>query len=590
MKICSTSVDLLFFINILGLASAGVAAATFIPSLAVAPVVVAGAAVAGISCAVYTGIRSAYDLYDRKYHKQSIGIKDREARASWFNIAAGTLSASAAGATQLITQAAQSGQNISHLTRNTVRFMNIGALSLHTTGCLDGFHTMLYNFYNGEPISKVHLAQLSASLFLLTHSISNFQAAEQIMRSSDSSNPNSMKEILCERQRSSFNHLVNETVLIRGLRTDVGQIIVRSIKSLGDPRELLKFIESQQQRLEQQEEQPVVVANEKEAEAMSSAPAPVPTPISEDDMIVKQEDFCVNATPAVAKEYCEVFDNRLKSLVSTLEKQVTNRGTESLQTILIHLLDDITFKSYTKFLNFVQELVVRVQRTLEERIKAPIHFECFLKLAYAQFVERSTKEKYLDVNNYILTLDEDKLHFIDFQIREYLNEQSPETLENLERSYDIAHAYKTDLSENRKVFLLIEERVDLFSSKFKMCCATANVNELHETIEEILKRLSYESATIFFALAKQLLNDHAVAIQLSLGRFISVDIFITDIYCLLTKISADDDFDSLNEYLFQYTDDLYDKIEAEFKQNYVLEHESSLKKTLCSVCSGEAFV
>ncbi|XP_055318524.1 uncharacterized protein LOC129576824 [Sitodiplosis mosellana] len=572
--------------TVVGLASAGVAAATFIPSLVVAPVVVAGAAVAGISCAVYTGIRSAYDLYDRRYHKQSIGIKDREARASWFNIAAGTLSAGAAGATQLITTAAQSGQNISHLTRNTVRFMNIGALSLHTTGCLDGFHTMLSNWTNGEPISKVHLAQLSASLFLLTHSISNFQAAEQIMRSNDSSNPNSMKEILCERQKGAFSHLVNETVLIRGLRTDVGQIIVRSIKSLGDPRELLKFVEAQQQKIQQHMTEATKKESEVEAEATVNASAPP----FEDDKIVKQEDFCVNVSLAVVMEYCEVFDNRLKSMVGTLQQQVTNRGTESLRKVLVHLLDDMTLKTYAIFLNFVQELVVRVANKLEEQIGAPTHFERFLKLAYAQFVERSTKEKFLDINNYILTLDSDKLHFIDFQIREYLNEQTAESLATLELNYDAAHAYKSDLSDNRKVYLLIEERVEMFSGKFKMCCATANVNELHETIEEILKRLSYESATIFFALAKKLLNDHAVNIQLSLGRFISVDIFITDIYCLLTKISAEDGCASLNEYLFQYTDDLYDLIETEFKQNYVLEHENSLKKTQCSVCAGEAFV
>lgn len=565
------------------------AAATFIPSLAVAPVVVAGAAVAGISCAVYTGIRSAYDLYDRKYHKQSIGIKSAEARASWFNIAAGTLTAGAAGATQLITSAAQSGQNISHLTRNTVRLMNIGALSLHTTGCLDGFHTMLSSFYNGEPISKVHLAQLSASLFLLTHSISNFQVAEQIMRSSDSNNPNSLKEVLCERQKCAFSHLVNETIMLRGLRTDVGQIIVRSIKSLGDPRELLKFIET----YKQQQESMTEVANEKETEAEAinvSDAATAAAALFDDDKIVKQEDFCVNVKPTVATEYCEVFDNRLKSIVSTLQQQVTNRGTETLRTVLIHLLNDMTLKTYGIFLNFVQDLVVRVAQPLEKRIAVPSHFERFLKLCYAQIVERSMKEKFLDVNNYILTLDDDKLHFIGFQIREYLNEQTAESLDTFEINYDAAHAYNADLSNNRKVYLLIEERVELFSSKFKMCCATANVNELHETIEEILKRLSYESATIFFALAKKLLNDHSVNIQLSLGRFISVDIFITDIYSLLTQISDDDGCDSLNTFLFQYTDDLYDHIETEFKQNYVFEHDSSLKKTQCSICAGEAFV
>lgn len=161
------------------------------------------------------GFRSAYHLYDRRNHKQSIALKDKEARVSWFNIGAGMLSASAAGATQLIS-AAQSGQNISHLTRNTIRFMNIGALSLHTSGCIDGLHTLLHNYYHGEPISKVHLAQLSASLFLLTHSISNFQTAEQLLRSSDSSDPNSIKQFLCKTLKEKLNHLCYETALIRG--------------------------------------------------------------------------------------------------------------------------------------------------------------------------------------------------------------------------------------------------------------------------------------------------------------------------------------------------------------------------------------
>lgn len=554
--------------------------------------VVAGAAVAGISCAVYTGIRSAYDLYDRKYHKQSIALKDREARASWFNIAAGTLSAGAAGATQLITQAAQSGQNISHLTRNTVRFMNVGALSLHTTGCLDGFHTMLYSFYNGEPISKVHLAQLSASLFLLTHSISNFQAAEQLMRNSDSTNPDSMKAMLCERQKLSFDHLVNETALIRGMRTNVGQIIVRSFKSLGDPKELLRYIEmhsnAQQQNTQPNDEPTVEAAEATELKSPTSESGSESQPLAlpNVELVTKQEDFCVGVYPAVATEYVELFDSHLESIVSKLQQQIKNGDATALKTILVHLLDELTMKVFNKLLNFTQELMVRVSNSMSSRLKSPLNFPSFLKMVHAQFVERSCKEPNPDLNAYILSLDEDKLQFIDFQIRDYLSNQSADYFTELDTNYDAAHTYKTDLSESRKVYLLIGERVDEFSSKFEMCCATANANELRETIEEILKRLSYGSATIFFALAKQLLNSHALNIQVQLSRFISVDIFITDIFCLLAKISADD-CDSLNEFLFQYTDDLYDKIETEFKQNYVVENEE--KKTLCSICAGEAF-
>lgn len=453
--------------------------------------------------------------------------------------------------------------------------MNISALGLHTTGCLDGFHTMLYNFYNGEPISKVHLAQLSASLFLLTHSISNFQTAEHLLRTSDSQNPDSMKQILCRRQKMTFQHLVNETALIRGLRSDVGQIIVRSIKSLGDPKELLKFIESHREAV------PDPTAETNETKETNVEPEP-------EELIFKQEDVCMGVIPDVLLEYCETFDKRFETILTTLEMQSNSRGKSSLEPILIFLLDEMTFKSFNIFLNFVQELIVRAIRTLEEQFKMVLPFECFVKLIYAKFDALVAQEESMDMNEFILSRTDDQLVNIDFDIRDSLNGETIDFIEKAEKDFDSKFEFKANLSENRKVFLLIDERVVEFAGQFKLCCGTANLNELNETIVDILKRLSYQSATIFFALAKKLINDHAVNIQLSLGRFISVDIFMTDIYCLLLKLSAEH-CDSLNQYLFEYTDDLYDKIEDNFKQSYVLTNDASLKKGLCMYCAGEVF-
>lgn len=481
--------------------------------------------------------------------------------------------ASAAGATQLITSAAQSGQNISHLTRNTIRFMNISALGMHTTGCLDGFHTMLYNFYTGEPISKVHLAQLSASLFLLTHSISNFQTAEQLLRTSDSHNPDSMKQILCHRQKITFQHLVNETALIRGLRSDVGQIIVRSIKSLGDPKELIKFIESHREKIHEATEQPNVPTVESEPK----------------EFVVKQEDFCMGVLPDVIMEYCETFDKRLETILTTLEMQANSRGKFALKTILHILLDEMTFKSFNIFLNFIQELIVCAGQTLEKQLKMALPFEGFVKLIHTKFDALVAQEdETADLNGFILSRTDEQLATIGIVIRDSFDGETIDSIEKVEKDFDSRFENVAHLSENRKVFLLIDERVVEFAGQFKLCCGTANLNELNETIQDILKRLSYQSATIFFALAKKLINDHAVNIQLSLGRFISVDIFVTDIYCLLMKLSAEH-CDSLNEYLFQYTDDLYDKIEDNFKQSYILTNEASLKKGLCMICAGEVF-
>lgn len=451
--------------------------------------------------------------------------------------------------------------------------MNISALGLHTTGCLDGFHTMLYNFYNGEPISKVQLAQLSASLFLLTHSISNFQMAEQLLRTSDSQNPDSMKQILCRRQKIAFQHLVNETVLVRGLGSDVGEIIVRSIKSLGDPRGLLKFIESHRET--------IPVATEPANEMPKIEPEP-------EELVVKQEDFCMGVVPDVTAEYCEAFDKRFETILTALEKQANIRGKSSLETILIFLLDQMTFKSFDIFLNFVQKLIACAAQTLDAQLKVALPFECFVKLILTKFDALVAQEDGANLNRFILSRSDDQFANIEFDIRESLSGETIDSIEKAEKDFDSRFEIKANLSENRKVFLLIDERVMEFAGQFKLCCATATLNELNETIEDILKRLSYQSATIFFAIAKKLINDHAVNIQLSLGRFISIDIFMTDIYCLLLKLSAEH-CDSLNEYLFQYTDDLYDKIEENFKQSYVLTNDATLKKGLCMICAGEVF-
>lgn len=50
--------------------AAGVTLVAAIPAITIAPVVIGTAAIAGVSGAVYSGIRSTYQLYDRYSHKQ----------------------------------------------------------------------------------------------------------------------------------------------------------------------------------------------------------------------------------------------------------------------------------------------------------------------------------------------------------------------------------------------------------------------------------------------------------------------------------------------------------------------------------------
>lgn len=358
------------------------------------------------------------------------------------------------------------------------------------------------------------------------------------------------------------------------MTNDIPQIIVRSLKSMGDAKELVKYIESQRDLIEQK------AAETDDTEPPSAEPSEAPRGA----FLEKQDDFHLSVVPAVAAEYVDMFDRRLDSITDAILADTKCHDRSQLNLVLIHLLDEFTWKLFDIFLDFAKACVLGTKHSND------IEFDSFLKLIFDQLMRKFTEQaSSWDWNSFMMSLGGDNNQHISF-VRDFLNAQTVASTERAVKAYDLGHPYKTELSESRKVLLALEERVEQLSTQFQPCCTTAGVQELAETLKDILKRLSFGSATVFFALAKRLLKDHAMNIQLSLGRFISIDIFLTDIYCLLTRICADNEFDSLNEYLFQYTDDLYDGIEVEFKLNYILGIDESLKRISCNVCAGEVFV
>lgn len=72
--------------SIAGLATVGITAASLVPAITVAPIVMIGSAIVGISCAAYSGVRSVYHLWDRTKHRQSNSITESEARQAYFTI------------------------------------------------------------------------------------------------------------------------------------------------------------------------------------------------------------------------------------------------------------------------------------------------------------------------------------------------------------------------------------------------------------------------------------------------------------------------------------------------------------------------
>lgn len=515
---------------------------------------VVGVAVgAGLTSAVYTGARSVYRLFDRKKHNQSIGLKDSEARNAWLNVGVGVVSVGAAGATQVVASAARNGRNISSLARNSVRVVNIAAVTVNAGACVDESCSFIYILCKDGIFSKDHAAQLLFDLFLLRHSVNNFHQFRQIIANTDELTP-----LLCESQKESFQNLIGQTKQMCGdAVVAVGKPIVRSLKiSLTDPRIGMDIIQMVLKNAQN--------ANETIEDGFKAVWGTIATPI--------------------AREYCREFDNYIKRMINELERKM-NIGVGKLNTILrplINILRDITFKACNKILNFLQEFVIEMAQLL------PIHFERYLKMYHIELKQRSAIE-HTDLNDFILSKRDDEL-------RETFSGETEnlEKLEQIDTIYDEAYGSECDLEETRKLELLIDEYASEYTEEFIKYSPATNTNELHEIIVQILQKLPHEEATILFTVAKQLITKHAKEIQESLGRFLSVDIFIVDIYCLLTDLSCKNDFESLSEYLTKFVnifDELaYTTIEDEFKQIYDIKNVTTLKKICCSTCKGDVFV
>lgn len=111
-----------------GLASTvPVAAALAMP---IAPPLLLGATVVGMTAAAYSTVRSVGSLYDRRQYGQSTSLRDSEARNNWLGVAGGVVGLGATGATQAISLAA----DVNMAAQLAVKGINLSSIVLSGTG------------------------------------------------------------------------------------------------------------------------------------------------------------------------------------------------------------------------------------------------------------------------------------------------------------------------------------------------------------------------------------------------------------------------------------------------------------------------
>jgi len=121
------------------MASVPAAAALAVPLAA--PLVIAATAV-GVATGVYTTLRSASHLIDRRRHGQSTSITDGDARCSWLGVAGGVVGLGATGATKALATAAGAGYKVNPAAQLAVRGINGASAVIAGTGVVNGVYDL----------------------------------------------------------------------------------------------------------------------------------------------------------------------------------------------------------------------------------------------------------------------------------------------------------------------------------------------------------------------------------------------------------------------------------------------------------------
>lgn len=533
---------------IIGLSSAGIGALTLIPAITIAPMVVVGAAAAGLSCAVYTGIRGIYNLYDRKKHKQTIKFTNPEARSSYINIAAGAFSASAASATQLLAKAAHGTTGMTNIMRSTAHALNAGALGLHTTGCVDDIYLMITKMYELKSMSTMELSQLSTVLYLLTHSVKNQHTAEKMLQLAKACELMALKVVLRESQKLAVNALVHETMRIQGRTADekntVGHITVRSLKNHIDPKPILMELDS-----------------------------------DSEDGTVKTND----RKESFKNDYLKMFEARISAAVKRALTAFKTRSENELKLLFINVMEQVSVHLFDDFMALVEASIEKYGTMAEDRSRGVVTFEHLTIMILKQLNVIAKDNNVTDLKEYLSGLTEAERGVIDERIREYFDHLKDEHVQN---ANDLLAAH-INISDDDKIRIAIDGEVDSVIHKFEDLNIVSMKADLRETVKDVLLSMPLAPSHVFFGIVTKFATKNATRIQNRLGRFIPIDIFMTDIHWQLKQMSADCG-QELEHYLLDYNDDVYEDIEKKICQFY--DNQLVVGDTnKCSHCAGVYF-
>lgn len=374
-------------INILGLTACVVTilcigGLAVIPHLSLFGYVILAAAVIGVVSAIYSVIRSSLQIRDLSKHGKSISLLNPEARGCWLGIAGGVTGIVAGAATRGVTQLAAQGHKVSQLVRLSVNAFNTACITVTGLGLVNGFAGIILKF-NDEKISSLEILQLSASLFLFTHSLYNFQTASTLIKQKQDMTINEFRQKLSKAQRRQFDKMSQQTVKLRGSegRSDV----IRTLKAIPDKHNVFRT---------------KIIADE------------IPFNSGEVAAVARGQGMSPMEVEATLKQFSVSLQMRQFVIIDQMD----------LKNIMVDSMENLTPQAFQHFMQMTQIFVKLFGHNIEVMQNRVIPFEEFLA-EVLKCISTLSKMADMEISDFIVSIEttEDQ-QFLFKNIKKYYNQ------------------------------------------------------------------------------------------------------------------------------------------------------------------------
>lgn len=322
-------------------------------------IAMAGAGLVGAASAGYSMVRSTQKMKDLSEHEKSLNIKDAEARGHWLGLIGGLTGFVSGVASHGIDIIARSGTHVPAFFRGSIDAINAASIAVNGVGVIDGFSTVFLK-WNEEKISTLEIMQLSASLFMFTHSIYNFETANSIItKTHHDITVNEFRDKLSQNQRQHYHKMASESLKVHGKGH---KDVIRSLRAIPNQTDFQKMHK----------------ADNAITEGMATAAALLVAKFCKKYFVVDENDLAntvLNAMTLLSDHAFDVFVDVVERFVECKGDLVQKslRGIISLEEVMSDVLISVTsiseslgldtsefIETLTKTDNFLSALIERI--------------------------------------------------------------------------------------------------------------------------------------------------------------------------------------------------------------------------------------